>query len=62
MTTLTVLINRELNALQTYARVLEKQIAYMKSPDYDPSKPLPAVKSSLSGSKWFLPCQLGSSR
>lgn len=35
-------LTKELNALQNYARVLEKQIAYMKSPDYDPSKPLPA--------------------
>eukprot|EP01102_Stenamoeba_stenopodia_P019656 TRINITY_DN7471_c0_g1_i1.p1 TRINITY_DN7471_c0_g1~~TRINITY_DN7471_c0_g1_i1.p1 ORF type:complete len:934 (-),score=240.86 TRINITY_DN7471_c0_g1_i1:200-3001(-) len=34
-------LTKELSALQNYAKILEKQIAYMKSPEYDPTKPLP---------------------
>ena len=35
-------LKAELTALRAYASRLEKIVAYMRSPDYDPTKPLPA--------------------
>ncbi len=36
-------LRKELAALQQYNILLEKQIEWMKAPDYDPSKPIPKV-------------------
>ena len=37
-------LKSELMKMRRYSSRLEKQIAYMKSPEYDPSKPLPKVR------------------
>lgn len=41
-------LRKELISLQDYNTLLEKQIDWMKSPDYDPLKPLPKVAGLLS--------------
>lgn len=44
MAALIATLKKELSALQAYNVSLEKQIEFMKSPEYDPAKPLPKVK------------------